>query len=259
MRVVRQIAMFMALMAVVVVPVRGQEQAPPAARPAARDLPLQPTAQQTRGGGPGLPDMQTIATALGVSCEYCHAGRGQTPRTTANGKPRLQVAREMIALTADLSARVQAATGKADGDAVRVACITCHRGVAIPRQLQDIMWQTTRQQGADAAATLYRELRAQYYGRQSYDFGEDTLVRVADRLASTVPDAAVTLMQLNIEFYPRSARSYVILAIAQDRQGETTTAIGSLEKALELDPSDGMARGRLYQMQQDLERRQRRR
>jgi hypothetical protein len=203
-----------------------------------------------------LPDMQVIATSLGVSCDYCHAGRGKPPMLTAGGKPRLDVAREMIALTADLGIRVQAATGKTETDTVRVGCITCHRGLAIPRQLQDIMWQTTRQQGADAAARLYRELRAQYYGRQSYDFGEETLLLVGDRLASTMPAAAITLMQLNLEFNPRSSRSYVTLAIAQGRS-DTAAAIASLEKALEIDPSDGMARGRLYQMQQDQERRQR--
>src|SRR5262245_3280851 len=57
--------------------------------------------------GPAI-DMQVVAESLGVDCDYCH-----TPRiVTANGTLRLEVARQMIAMTADLNARVQAATSK---------------------------------------------------------------------------------------------------------------------------------------------------
>ena len=36
---------------------------------------------------PPLPDMPAVAAALGVTCDYCHAGRGAEPKLTANGKP----------------------------------------------------------------------------------------------------------------------------------------------------------------------------
>ena len=203
-----------------------------------------------------LPDMQVIAADLGVACTYCHAGRDSPPAMTAGGKPRLEVAREMIAMTADLNARLQAVTGKPPAQTVRVRCVTCHRGVAIPRQLQDIVWQTTIEQGPEAAATQYRELRTAYHGRQSYDFGEEVLLAVADRLAQARPPAAIALAQLNLEFHPRSARSYITLAIAQSRS-DLPAAIDSLRKALEIEPDNGMARGRLYQMEEDLKRRSR--
>src|SRR6187455_2239355 len=61
---------------------------------------------------PPLPDMPAVAAALGVTCDYCHAGRGTPPKVTANGKPRLDVAREMIAMTHALNATVQSAAGK---------------------------------------------------------------------------------------------------------------------------------------------------
>ena len=204
-----------------------------------------------------LPDMQAIAADLGVECAYCHArGPAAAPALTATGKPRLTVAREMIAMTAELDARVQATTGKAANQAVRVRCVTCHRGVPIPRLLQDIVWQTTLEQGPEAAATQYRELREKYHGRQSYDFGEDTLLRVADRLAQSRPPAAIALAKLNIEFFPRSARSYVTLAIAESRT-DMVAAIATLKKAIELDPNDALARGRLFQWEEDLRRRNR--
>src|SRR5688500_6187929 len=59
-----------------------------------------------------LPDMPAVAAALGVTCDYCHAARGTAPRLTVSGKPRLEVGREMIAMTIALNATVQTATAK---------------------------------------------------------------------------------------------------------------------------------------------------
>jgi hypothetical protein len=203
-----------------------------------------------------VPDMQAIAAALGVTCEFCHAaGRGNT-MLTATGKPRLDVARDMIAMTAELNARVQGATAKSAASAVRVDCVTCHRGVSIPKQLRDIMLEATVQQGPEAAVTLYRDLRTRYYGRQSYDFGEQTLLDVADRLAQGRPAAAVALADLNIEFHPQSARSYLVRGIAQSRRLDTVEeAVASFRKVLELDPGNGVAQGWLIQTEQLTKRR----
>jgi hypothetical protein len=191
-----------------------------------------------------LPDMQVIADALGVQCEYCH-GAGQV---TAIGKPRLEVAREMIAMTTELNARVQAATGKPATEAVRVECSTCHLGVPVPKPLRDLMFETSVRQSPDAAAKLYRDLRTKYYGRQSYDFSETTLLAVADRLAQSRPAAAIALADLNLEFYPTSWRSYLARGIAQSRRLDTTPdAVESFKKALELDPGNGVVQGWLAQ------------
>jgi hypothetical protein len=204
-----------------------------------------------------LLDMQVIASSLGVSCDYCHAQRGGPPAVTATGKPRQDVAREMIAMTRALNATVQAAAGKPANETVSVQCVTCHRGVPIPRQLTDILWTTTVRQGSAAAAAQYRELRGQFYGKQAYDFGEDALILIASRIGQARPEDAIALMDLNLEFFPRSARSYITLAIAQSRRDEPA-AIVSLKKALEIDPENSDAKGRLFQLEQIVERRQRR-
>ena len=204
-----------------------------------------------------LLDMQVIASSLGVSCNYCHAQRGDPPAVTAGGKSRQDVAREMIAMTRALNATVQTAAGKPANETVQVGCITCHRGVPIPRQLTDILWTTTVRQGGGAAAAQYRELRGQFYGKQAYDFSEDALILIASRIGQARPEDAITLMDLNLEFFPRSARSYITLAIAQSRRDEPA-AIVSLKKALEIDPENSDAKGRLYQLEQIVERRQRR-
>jgi hypothetical protein len=205
---------------------------------------------------PPLPDMASVAAALGVTCDYCHAGRGAEPKVTANGKPRLEVGREMIAMTASLNATVQAATGKTAREATAVSCATCHRGVAIPRPLADILILTGVREGADAAVKQYRDLRSQYFGRGSYDFGEDTLLGVARRLANARPEVAIPLADLNMEFFPRSVNTLVVKAIAQSGHDDEA-AVATLKRALELDPDNGEIKGRLYQIEEMLARRKR--
>lgn len=215
-----------------------------------------PAVAQQTPAKPPLPDMLSVAAALGVTCDYCHAGRGSEPKLTANGKPRLEVGREMIAMTASLNATVQAATGKTAREAATVTCATCHRGVAIPRPLADTLLLTGVREGADAAVKRYRDLRAQYYGRSSYDFGEDTLLSVARRLANARPEVAIPLADLNMEFFPKSANTLVVKAIAQSGHDDEA-AVVTLKKALELDPDNGEIKGRLYQIEEMLARRKR--
>lgn len=215
-----------------------------------------PAVAQQAPPKPPLPDMPSVAAALGVTCDYCHAGRGAEPKVTANGKPRLDVGREMIAMTASLNATVQAATGKTAREATAVTCATCHRGVAIPRPLADTLLLTGVREGADAAVKQYRDLRAQYYGRSSYDFGEETLLGVARRLANARPEVAIPLADLNMEFFPKSANTLVVKAIALSGHDDEA-AVVTLKKALEIDPDNGEIKGRLYQIEEMLARRKR--
>jgi len=59
--------------------------------------------------------------------------------------------------------------------------------------------------GGEAAVAQYRELRKEYYGRQAYDFGEETLINASAPIATGKPDDAVALLKLNLEFYEISA------------------------------------------------------
>jgi hypothetical protein len=213
-------------------------------------------AQTTPAAKPPLPDMQAVAAALGVTCDYCHAGRGAEPKLTAAGKPVLEVGRGMIAMTASLNATVQAATGKTEREAASVSCVTCHRGVTIPRPLTDILLVTGVREGADAAVKQYRDLRSRYYGRGAYDFGEETLLSVARRLANARPEVAIPLADLNMEFFPGSVNSLVTKAIAQSGRDDEA-AVATLRQALELDPGNGEISGRLYQIEEILARRRR--
>ncbi|MBZ5576337.1 MAG: photosynthetic reaction center cytochrome c subunit [Acidobacteriia bacterium] len=188
--------------------------------------------------------MQDISHALGVSCGYCHSAE----RGSGQPEPKKEIARAMMAMTRDINARIEAAVGKTAAETARVDCVTCHRGVAVPRQLSDVLMQTLREKGAAAAVAQYRDLYDRYSGRGAYDFGEDTLLGIAQTLANSRPDDAIALLQLNLEFHPKSAQSYVVLAYAYTRKIDDASAMAALEKALTIEPDNGVARGQLEQL-----------
>ena len=210
---------------------------------------------QTVGTGGGRVTMQAIVGALGVKCDYCHVrnvpGNQPAQAQVQPGQPatHLEIARNMIAMMKDLNERmIPAATGKEAAANLRIQCVTCHRGVAVPGQLSDIMTETAFKGGGEAAVAQYRELRKQYYGRQSYDFGEDTLINAAAPIATGKPDDAVSLLKLNLEFYPQSVRTYTQLAFVYTRKLDDDAAIAMLEKALEISPDNSVVKGQLEQL-----------
>ena len=97
--------------------------------------------------------------------------------------------------------------------------------------------------GADSAVARYKELREKTFGRAMYDFGEFSLPMVADEaVRSQRPDDAMRFLQLNLEFYPQSMVTYTAMAQGQAQRGDTTSAIATLNKALELMPNNGQVR-----------------
>jgi tetratricopeptide (TPR) repeat protein len=224
---------------------------------------------QNRPPGQPLPNMQAIAQALGVSCDYCHVAE----RGSSTPEPKKDIARAMMAMTRDINAQIQKAmiqaprieTGVPSAgsellrpDLVQVDCVTCHRGVPIPHQLSEILLLTLKTQGSSAAIEQYRELRRQFYGRQAYDFGENTLLALAQQITSSRPSDSIALLQLNLEFYPRSAASYGEIGFAFTRKLDDDSAIENLEKALEIEPNNGVIRGQLEQLKSYQRARQRR-
>jgi len=197
-------------------------------------------------------NMEEVARALGVHCDYCHSA----PRGSGQPEPKKDIARAMMAMTAELNTKVQAATGKPANETTRVECVTCHRGVAIPQPLSAIIIRTVVQKGGAAAVEQYRDLRTQYYSRGVYDFSEDALLGIVQRVVQGKPDDAIALLRMNLEFNPQSAKTYELLGFAYTRKLDDAAAIASLEKSLELDPTNGMVRGQLDQLKEYRRRRQ---
>lgn len=198
-------------------------------------------------------NMQEIGQALGVRCDYCHSA----PRGSGQPEPKKQIALAMMAMTRDLNAKVQEATGKPANETTRVECVTCHRGVAIPQPLSAIIIRTVREKGGTAAVEQYRDLRKQYYARATYDFSEDALLDMVQRVVQGKPDDAIALLRMNLEFNPQSARTYALLGFAYTRKVDDASAIANLEKSLDLDPTNAMVRGQLEQLKEYQRRRQR--
>jgi tetratricopeptide (TPR) repeat protein len=189
-------------------------------------------------------DMQAIAQALGVNCEYCHSA----PRGSNDPEPRKDIARQMIAMTRDINTRVQSATGKPAQEATAVTCATCHHGVPVPKPLTDVLRQTLAKMGVDAAVAQYKSLREQFYGAAAYDFSEAALINLAQPLSAVRPDDAIALLNLNLTYYPKSAKTYAAIAYAYTRKFDDATAIKMLEKSLEIEPDNGVVQGQLAQL-----------
>lgn len=153
--------------------------------------------------------MRGYTRALGVRCTACHVGEEGKPLTTfdfaSDEKENKRKAREMIKMTNDLNQKYLAALEKRNDPPVYVGCVTCHRGVREPRQLDDVLETTYDRSGLDSTIIRYSALRERYYGRAAYDFGEVPLSDVAAHVEhGPRPADAVRLHALNVEMNPKS-------------------------------------------------------
>lgn len=190
--------------------------------------------------------MGAFTQALGVGCNHCHVDDepdGRPNDMASDEKRPKTVARAMMKLTMDLNGRLPGVVAKEAAATMHVGCATCHRGVAIPKQITEILSETAAATGAPAAIEQYKALRKKYYGGQAYDFSEGALVSFAGRATqANKADEALTWLNLNLEFYPNSARTYLGLANAFNRKGDKAQAITNAEKAVALDPQNAMAK-----------------
>ena len=192
-----------------------------------------------------------------MQCNYCHVERDGRLDFASDDKREKRVARQMILLRDSINVMLPAVVGKPAGAGptagagqpgapIRVLCSSCHHGLPIPRSIADVVTEAAGSGGAAAGLAKFRELRTQYYGGQQYDFSENALLTIAQRaMTAKKPDDAITYLQANLEYYPKSARTYQAMAQARNAKGDKQGAIKDLEKALELDPKNAQARNQL--------------
>jgi hypothetical protein len=223
-------------------PAPGAQPAPPPPMTNLQILPKDTPRPQV------IATMQAFTQSLGVQCNYCHVqeGRGGRNDMAADDKPTKKAARGMMVLAREINAKLPEAVGKSADATTRVGCATCHRGVPIPKQLTDVVTDAAASGGATAGLAKYKELREKFYGGQSYDFSENGLLQVAQRAnTANKPDEALAYLQANLEYYPKSARSYQLMSQVHNAKGDKAAAIKDLETAIELDPANAQAKAQL--------------
>ncbi len=197
--------------------------------------------------------MRGVALGLGVRCEYCHIGEPGEPLRTfdfvSDEKPTKLKARDMLRMVMAINGEHLAGLDDRADPPIEVNCATCHRGLSRPVTLAGEITRVYGEGGADAAVTHYRTLRERYYGSWSYDFSESSLNRMAQQLARRDDwDGALTILNLNKEFFPESTAIYTGIGQAYMEKGDDDLALQHLERALELNPQNRMARRLLREL-----------
>ena len=197
--------------------------------------------------------MMGITEALGVECTFCHVEEVPGDRSTrdmaSDDKAPKRTAREMLRMVQDINDRLAALPDRRSPE-VRVTCATCHAGKSRPTTLaQEVSW-AIEDGGIDAVRMRYQELREEYFGSNSYDFGPGSLNDAASELIRQDPETALAIVELNLEHYPEAASTWVIKGQIHSSLEQTDEAIAALERALEIQPNDRIARGLLRRLRE---------
>jgi tetratricopeptide (TPR) repeat protein len=194
--------------------------------------------------------MRGFTSALGVRCTYCHVGtEGQDLASydfASDEKAPKETARTMLRMVQAINGQHLSQLAQRRQPRVDVQCATCHRGVAVPRPLPDLLVDAATTSGADSAVRAYRSLRAAYFGRSAYDFGEFALIHAAQRLQQGRKfDEALALLRLNLEFQPMSSPTSNAMGDVNRVKGDTAAAIAAYRNSLRLNENDQEAMQRL--------------
>jgi len=199
--------------------------------------------------------MRSFAQALGVRCTYCHVGpRDDAPLDSIDfakdDKRTKKAARVMLDMVRHINGEHLADVPPPRAQPkVEVRCMTCHRGIARPRLLDDEIGLVLADSGLPAAARRYRDLRQRYYGSGSYDFRENVLNELARAEARAGRgDNAIGLLELNAEFNPASPMIPFIEGEVYLQRGDTARAVASWRGALVKDSTFGPARDPLRRL-----------
>jgi len=186
--------------------------------------------------------MRMFSQSLGVRCQHCHVGEAGQPLSefdfAADDKAAKDKARFMLKMVQDLNHHL--VTGIKDRS-VKVQCITCHRGAALPIQTVDLLKNTLDEQGVDGALAKHDELKAQYYGSHTHDFTENTLLNLATHSFATDPVASQKILLKNLTMHPKGVQTLVTLGEYHAAQKDLKTALDYFNQANAIQPNPWLA------------------
>lgn len=198
--------------------------------------------------------MREFSFALGVRCQYCHFGGDGVSFEgvifKSDEKIAKQKARFMLRMVENLNTAVLAGVPGRRQPAVRVDCVTCHRGQPIPKTLDIELTEVIDATGPAAAVARYHELREKTALMGLYNFGEWTINELARALAEQgKTDAAIAMLEMNAGYYPKSAAIDFQLAELHRARGDREQAIARYRLALEKEPGNVRAKNRLAELE----------
>lgn len=197
--------------------------------------------------------MRGFSFALGVRCQYCHAGGDGISFAgvsfDSDEKAAKRKARFMIRMLDSLNRIVLAALPGRSDPPVSVQCVTCHRGLSKPTTLQAVLMKTIEESGVDSAVKQYRGLRERVAINGYYDFTEWRINELARHLVAAGKVAeAIAVLEMNAEFNPRSVSIPLELGDLYRQRGERDKAIASFQRVLQLNPGNQQASQRLVDL-----------
>ncbi|MCB1049436.1 MAG: c-type cytochrome [Acidobacteria bacterium] len=196
--------------------------------------------------------MKSFTQSLGVRCNFCHVGEPGKPLSSydfASDEPEhKEIARHMMKMVSDLNQNYFNPEKQAQAPQ-RVNCQTCHHGLAEPKTLTQVLNRTFEKKGIDETVATYKKLKDRYYGRDSFDFSERSLLIFAEDLTTQQKwDEAITILKLNAEVYPEGTMTYTFLGECFAQKGDTAAAKQAYEKAVSLDPENREAKEALEKL-----------
>ena len=105
-----------------------------------------------------------------------------------------------------------------------------------PARLADVLSQTIRSKGIDAAVAQYRTLRGQGFPGL-HESNAETNSLGYELLKKGETDSAIQVFRLNVETHPRSANAHDSLGEAYAAADQKECAVASYRRSLELNPN----------------------
>lgn len=192
------------------------------------------------------PVMVGFVNSLGVRCTYCHKGVEGQPLTTydfaSDENPNKDRAREMLRMLKDINADLKKIQPSGD-QRVNTWCHTCHHGRPRPMTLSEELADQYRKNGVEAALEHYADLKQKFYGKGSYDFGENSLNAFGYIVLEKGDTAgAIQVFKLNAFEFPASSNVWDSLGEAFMKAGDLKSAEQYYEKSLARDPNSENAK-----------------
>ncbi len=198
--------------------------------------------------------MREFSFALDVRCQYCHTGGDGVSFDgvdfASDEKPAKNKARAMLRMTDQVNTSLLAQIPSRAEPRVTVGCVTCHRGLTLPKSLQTTLLEIVNKDGVPAAIERYRALRGTTTVAGKYNFGEWEINELARRLVEAKNTAgAIAILEMNGEFHPASPAIEFQLGELHLERGERDKALARYKKALEKAPNHARAKARIAELE----------